>query len=192
MSSRNFISIAYHLPSFFLSSFPSLSLFLSLLFLLFLLLFPDFWFSEKSPPAPNMSQPNRPIEVTVLRAAESNKPPSRCAEQSVEQANNASRTPPSSGEKVPPYTNFQNPHEIGKFLQKKSESSTKAEQHPRLIRRTEQPNRTGAREMMSNWTEQRAIFGCSVRSAPCSVLGNVERGTLNSFETGPEGPELED
>ena len=43
-------------PSFFFhSSFPSLSLFLSLLFLLFLLLFPDFWFSEKSPPAPNMS-----------------------------------------------------------------------------------------------------------------------------------------
>jgi len=32
--------------------------------------------------------------------------------------------------------------------------------------------------MMSNWTVQRAIFGCSVRSAPCSVLGNVERGTL--------------
>jgi len=43
-------------------------------------------------------EPNRPTEVTVLRAAESSKPPGRCAEQSVEHANN----------------------EIGKFLQKKS------------------------------------------------------------------------
>ena len=82
-------------------------------------------------------EPSRPIEVTVLRAAESSKAPSRCAEQIVEHANNASRIPPLSVGKVPPYTNFQNPHEIGKFLQKKSLSSTKAEQHPRLIRRTE-------------------------------------------------------
>ena len=33
-------------------------------------------------------------------------------------------------------------------------------------------------DIVSNWTEQREIFGCSVRSAPRLVLGNVERGTL--------------
>ena len=53
-------------------------------------------------PSPKLLEPNRPIEVTVLRAAESNKPPSRCAEQSVEHANNASRTPYESGKRCLP------------------------------------------------------------------------------------------
>ena len=47
MSSRNFNSIGCHLPSPFLSSFPPLSLFLPLLFLLFPLIFPDFGFLKR-------------------------------------------------------------------------------------------------------------------------------------------------
>ena len=44
--------------------------------------------------------------------------------------------------------------------------------------RTEQPNRICSSAFMPKRCEQRAIFGCSVRSTRCSVLDNCERGTL--------------